>query len=321
MSGVPDPFGQPQQLSLGQGTAAKAGPTFGQPPVDFGRQAVFGTPSTQNGNTFGQVQQSDPSTFGQPQMNQSPAFGQSQGQAQAFGQQPQGLIPSFGQQQQPAAPTFGQPTAPGAGFGQAQPTTINGFGNSPIFGQQPDNSISQGLVQQVPSTAFSQPPENISTNNGFGQISNLAPPGNGMGQSNANSAQSSFGQSTGMLTQSNFGNHNLGGSFATDSGSSGQDLSSYTTRDPNTNRLLTWKSQPVIYLETGEPCFRRPNGALERIWFPDGPPEKFQQDDLGNISYNGNEAEAYRFLRDQGAFEGGVMPETAPGPHDIRWDV
>lgn len=73
------------------------------------------------------------------------------------------------------------------------------------------------------------------------------------------------------------------------------------------------------------PYFVAKSGELERIFHPDGPPSLREGPDTEDPPevYEGNDAlrDAYRFVRTNYAFMGGVMPDEPPKAEWIRWDV
>lgn len=99
------------------------------------------------------------------------------------------------------------------------------------------------------------------------------------------------------------------------------DPRSYSTRDPASNKLLTWKSKPVQYLDDGAPYFRRDDDdRWERIWFPDGPPAYTQFTELPAEMYDAETEAAYRYLGEHGVWKDGEMPELPPKREWCSWD-
>lgn len=321
------PFRQPQNTgsAFGQPSSLSQNGGFGGNPTLGGANTGFGNPafSQQNQNAFGQQPQ-----FGQPnQMGQSAPFGQptQQPNPTPFGQPSNNGNASFGVPSQPqqSTNTFGQASIPAqnGAFGTAPQQTANqafgqpsalqngngGFGGvqqaAPAFGQPAPMAGSGGFnsqPQQQAPTGFGQPQQAIA-NNTF----NTATPAAPGPQAFQNTIQPAAAPSNNFLPPTPFN----------------PDISSYTTRDTS-NTLLTWKNQPVSYINN-TPCFRNPiDGSWQRIWFPDGPPPNPAQ----NGMMQGAEApvgveEAYRFLRENGRFREGVMPEVPPGAGMVRWDV
>ncbi|MCJ1435438.1 hypothetical protein MMC27_004811 [Xylographa pallens] len=285
-------FGQPSAFS-------KPTTTFGQPPQlgkatnpfsastpSYGSQASFGAQPTP---AFGQPAsigaQSTPA-FGQPA-----AFDQPPSSTLAFGQP--SLPTTFGQAPNPfgkaQAPAFGQPTPP-TGFAN-QPVPAfggGGFSNPPAPAPVP---------APAPSNPFSrQPPSQPSS---FGN----SPPPN----------PSPFGQPppTAQPTPSPFSQPPLGpGPSAPSSGATRKDAS---------GRLTLWHGRPISYVDN-EPCFRRPDGLWEKVWFPDAVPGWSKEIEVPEGWWTEEVAEQYRYAREQGAWMGGRVPDVMPKREWISWD-
>lgn len=78
--------------------------------------------------------------------------------------------------------------------------------------------------------------------------------------------------------------------------------------------------------DTGASCYRRPDGKLERIWMPDGPPQAKNVYAEGPLeAYQGERGDAlkhaYDYVRETGEFEDGVMPEMPPMQEDIDFNI
>lgn len=116
--------------------------------------------------------------------------------------------------------------------------------------------------------------------------------------------------------------------------STSADPSTYSTRDPQSGRLRTWKNRPVEYVpkNPAEPnefnaCYRRADdNQLERIWFPDGPPGQ-QKDAVAPEEWYADEEkvgklkEEFDYVRNNGAFKDGVMPDIPPKADWVAWDI
>lgn len=293
------PWGQPAQNGFAGGFGAPQPPygDFGQPSQPQQQVGVFGRPDqNQQGPTFGQANQPQsgfgtpqaPSPFGQPRDNSTSGFN--------------GLTPTFGhpvvmasplpQNTQAAQQGFGQvsqPQQPGQSFGQPSLPTANGFGG-----------------QQQQANAFVQPQQNHAPdpqNNGFGTQNNAAFSNNAQ-QSQQGPQQNGL---TNGLTQPQ-----------APASTSNADVSTYSTRD-GSGRLLTWKGAKAKYINNN-PCFQAPDGSWERIWFPEGAPAA-QPWDLYAQGYPQDMTIAYEFLRQNGSFQGGIMPEMPPRHELIDWAV
>ena len=331
-------FGQPSAMTTasepGSSAFAKPATTFGQPSAPV---SAFGQPSSmgQQSSAFGQ-----PSSLG----TKPPAFGQT-----GFGQASQLGRPatSFGQpsstfrQASSSAPTFGRPSVPSA-FGQGQQQT-SAFGAPPASGaNQQDSSFGK------PVTSFGSP--SAPTQQGmFGQ-SAVPATSNPFAQAQAPAAISAWGQSASVpaqpsisafgqpaAAQSNaFGNAQNGqtttpfarSSTATTDTASGNlngisaSNSAHTqTRRDAQGKLTSWKGKPVIY-EKDEPHFKRGDGNLERIWFPDGPPPPAptKNPEVPEDTYDEATKENYMYMEEHGVFKDGIIPELPPKREWVDWD-
>lgn len=102
------------------------------------------------------------------------------------------------------------------------------------------------------------------------------------------------------------------------------DPSTYTTRNPQTNRLTSFKGRPVTYIGDAPHYRRADEGQPERIWFPDGPPAPNPWAEPPPEAYGGAVGafeEAYKFVAERGQFRDGVMPEEPPRREWVRWDL
>ena len=344
-------FGQPSSLTAPQANKSTAfglpstlgGPTpaFGQPsaptstfglPSTFGRQpSAFGQPSS----TFGQ-----PSSFGQSSTLSRPRTG--------FGQSSSG----FGQPTT-TAPAFGQPTAPSSTFGQP-PTFANAqlkpspFGISAVHTAAAPNAFTQATApggfqsntfgqptQPSQPGAFTQAPAPPSMNP-FGQPTS-APPPNPFGPPPATSAPSftqpaapsnPFSQAQAPPSSSTNGIFGAPGPAPTPT------PTPTPTPNPNTNTntnsapqtqhdarglLRSWNDKPITFIDN-EPCYKRPDGSWEKVWFPNGAPVFNKTPELPLEMYDEGTKENYMFLREKGSFRGGVMPDLPPRREWCRWD-
>ncbi|KAI9822286.1 MAG: hypothetical protein M1827_000004 [Pycnora praestabilis] len=350
----PSPFGQPSQLNGGFGQPSQLGQRsspFGQPSQS---RSGFGQPSQldHNPSLFGQqAQSSGASSFGQPtQLGTapnpfagtaviSPGFGNQSGRTEDYPKQPQSTSGGFGQPSQnsstggfgqtslPATSSFGQPSQPASTNPFAQPSVpiTNG-----IFGKP-------GAPSPIPfgvSPASSGP--NLSSADSFGQSSQSsqqapfgapAPASFGTTSGSTSDSQSSYG--TGGANLGNWPKDetnnptpfpvHLLNPYAPDSALSHPDLRAYSIRDPQ-NRLLVWKGKPVSVVD-GESCHRHDRDTTwEKIWFPTGPPAYNKDTEVGDEKYDDVIKGAYLFMREQGSFQGGVMPEVPPKREWCKWD-
>ncbi|KAJ9139507.1 Nucleoporin nup42 [Coniochaeta hoffmannii] len=365
-------FGQPAQpaptSAFGQPSQASKAPAFGQPSQP-GSAPAFGQPSLPaGGSAFGQPSQpAGGSAFGQPSQP-SNAFGQTSGLGQrpnpwgapaggaasspfggAGAQQPAGQ-PAFGQPSQPQqnASPFGQPAAaaqPAANpFGQ--PSTSSPFGQpqqarpSP-FGQQ------QQQQQQQPAQAnpFGAPSNAMDTSsaapaaaaNPFG-----APPKpNPFGQAAAAAAAAApnpnpFGaQPNGTGAPAGQKKKEPPTNPYPDTATAQHPpVTSYSSRDPQTDLLTMFKGRAVSYVQPSGPgnegkkpvpMVRMQDGSLSKVWFPDGPPGFTDDTEAGGEGDKGmydrpEVTESWRTFRSQGFFADGVMPEVPPRREWCTWD-
>ena len=102
-----------------------------------------------------------------------------------------------------------------------------------------------------------------------------------------------------------------------------QGPSAYIRKD-SSGRLLAWKNKPVMY-QGNLPFYRRDDDrSLERIWFPDGPPQNRDHTEAPEEEYEGNREDlegSYRYLRENNAFKDGEMPEEPPKLEWRRYDM
>jgi len=66
--------------------------------------------------------------------------------------------------------------------------------------------------------------------------------------------------------------------------------------------------------------FKSPEGVWTKIWFPDGPPVFKKSEELPEESYDEGVREKYRFLKEHGVFEGGLIPELPPRREWVGWN-
>ena len=339
-------FGRPSTIGQPSIMTTSSQPTNSA----FARQATtFGQPSAP-GSALSQPSsmEQQPSAFGQPSSlsSQQPALGQT-----GYDQPSQLGRPatSFGQpssafgQSSSAAPTFGQPSAPST-FGQGQPQTSAFSAPSALGSTQRNSTFAK------PATAFGTPvasaqqgafgrPSLPAASNPFAQVQTPAPAAtSNWGQSSsapALPATTAFGQSA-AAQPSAFGNAQNGPTatpFAQSSAATtntpymnGNNISASNSAHTQARRdaqgkLTSWKGKPVIY-EKDEPYFKRSDGALERIWFPDGPPPPAptKNPEAPDEAYDEATKDNYMYMREHGAFKDGVMPELPPKREWVDWD-
>ena len=84
-------------------------------------------------------------------------------------------------------------------------------------------------------------------------------------------------------------------------------------------KLSSWKGRPVVYVGT-EPTLKRPDGALEKIWFPD-PPKWNKEQDVPVEEYDKTVKEDYRYMGINGSFRNRIMPDLPPKREWCSWDI
>ncbi|KAF9891741.1 hypothetical protein FE257_003222 [Aspergillus nanangensis] len=349
--GQPSTFGQPAASAPGFGQPSGSGfgqpSTFGQPSAGpasgFGQPSTFGNPSTA-GPTSGFGQPSVPGSnlaFGKPSAPSAgaPAFGQS-----SFGQ------PAFGQGAGTSA--FGKASAANSPFAQISGQG-QGIGGTTGFAQASSTvspfaqTVQQQPQQQPASLGFHQP--SAPQSSAFGQPSQAAAPfgqpqqqqPSGFGQPSTAASPfaavaqpptpSPFGQPSGGFAQQQQQQQQQQPSAPAPTASSGPPaiikvegpnelnpippLTGETMRHPTTKRLITWKGQPVKYLND-LPCYLHPQDrqTYVRIFFPDGPPDEASLRDAQAKpeTYTPEVTEQYKFFVQNGYFKDGVIPSVPP---------
>lgn len=294
--------------------------------------------------------QAQPSTTLQPTnpFAQTPAFGQPSAPAPAFGQPSAFERPttSFGQTPQLGkpinpfanpAPTFGQPTAlalpPPPTFGQA-PAFVQTSTVTPAFGQ-PANptpfSQTAGLFDNTQAPVFGLPPKPAGFANqpipAFGTVIQPQPtilPPNPFGGQPA--SQAGPFDALQAAPTSGFGRtdtHPLPAKPAPfsqpPSGPARSAPSSGTTRKDGSGRLTVWHGKPITYVDD-EPCFKRPDGLWEKVWFPDATPSWTKEIEVPEGLWTDEVKEEYRYASENGAWKDGKMPDVMPKREWTNWD-
>ncbi|KAJ4387536.1 hypothetical protein N0V93_008131 [Gnomoniopsis smithogilvyi] len=343
----PSAFGTPSALGtqspFSQGTGFGQASSLGPKPNPFGTPA-FGQPSQPaQGNAFGQPSQpAQSSPFGQPsQLGAKPspfsnasassapaaspfsAFANNNAPGgNAFAPAATSMNNAFSQNNQQNSSPFGQPqqtpiaevstdsasTPPTSAFGAAGPSAASA---SP-FGQPPQTSTSTfgqpssaNPFAQAQQSAFGQPSQ---------QKANPFAPAAGV-SSQANPATSaSAGPST-------------NGPYAPNASRQHPAYSSYAQKDPATGQLQRFKGRPVAYKEVDEkptPNVQNMDGTFSKIWFPDGPPQ-YYQDTEPDREYTDTEKTLWQGFAQTGKFQlaangGGGMPLAPPVRENVQWD-
>lgn len=328
-------------------TNGNIGPEAGQAHSAFGQTAPLRPTPAFAAPGFAQQAPSQPA-FGQPSLGQASGFGQ----PSAMGSQP-----SFGQ------PAFGQPSVTQPSFGQSsfgQPSTMDPSSFGQASGTAtPFSQISNQA--QAPSSSFGQPSPFGQTGqqaSGFGQptaapsssgFSALAQTASPFGQAQApapfgqpSQAPSPFGAAAQQATHSPFGQPTstaqatVAPSTTVSTGpapvlkiDNSNDLrpipplSGETRRDPMTKKLISWKGQPVKYIDNA-PCYLHPQDqkTAVRIFFPDGPPDEASLRDAQAKpdEYTPDIAEQYEFFVKNGSFKDGIIPSVPPKTEWVSFD-
>ncbi|KAL3477807.1 hypothetical protein BJX99DRAFT_245998 [Aspergillus californicus] len=328
-------------------TNGNIGPEAGQIPSTFGQTAALRPTPPFAAPGFAQQAPNQPA-FGQPSLGQASGFGQ----PSAIGSQP-----SFGQ------PGFGQPSVTQPNFGQSsfgQPSTMgpSSFGQASGIATPFSQILNQA---QAPSSSFGQPSPFGQTGqqtSGFGQptatpatsgFSALAQTASPFGQAQApapfgqpSQAPNPFGAAAQQATPSPFGQppSTTQATVATSAPvSTGPapvlkidnsndlrpipPLNGETRRDPMTQKLISWKGQPVKYIDNA-PCYLHPQDqkTAVRIFFPDGPPDEASLRDAQAKpdEYTPEVAEQYEFFVKNGFFKDGIIPSVPPKTEWVSFD-
>ncbi|EME40011.1 hypothetical protein DOTSEDRAFT_74769 [Dothistroma septosporum NZE10] len=353
MGAKPSPFSAPSQPGFGQsgfGAAAKPSPfaaPAAAPAPAFGSSTAFGAsankpspfssphPAQSGGTAFGQPSAFSPASRPSPfaaekpsagfagttanpsSFGQKPAFGQS-----GFGSSSGGAFGSFGlpdQTHHQAANTgaFGAPTQPAAtgAFGvPTQQAATGGFGAPP----QPATGIG-APSQPAKTSAFGAPTQPATL--GFGASSQPAAT-SGFGAP-LQSATSGFGAPSQHAATSGFGSTSQQ-STAPNIPTADEPLPTHwhgmqvipDEKEPRKIGLYM-KHSPI----EGNPNYQK----MERIWFPHNnygkenpdaePPREVLESELGR-----HLKELYDFVKTNGAFKDGVVPEIPPKREWVSWD-
>ncbi|KAF2427706.1 hypothetical protein EJ08DRAFT_347105 [Tothia fuscella] len=338
--GQPAALGQNQGSAFGQPSSMGGGGTFGQPSQP-GANSGFGKPSPLGGAgaAFGQA---GGSGFGQPSsLGGGGAFGKPSalGSAGGFGQ-PSAMGAGSGVFGKPAAPEFGGPSALRAGkpvFGQATaPTSAFGQASQPTsaFGQPSQPTSAFGQPSQ-PTSAFGQPSQPTSV---FGQSSQPktafgqpSQPTSAFGQ--PNQPASGFGQPS--TTTPAFGQPPTAsvpafGTTPTITSGFGSGGPSAFTRNPPAVPFGQSTSPAPAQGVFGKPAVS--SSPFVRPTLPNGYGIQVQPSTTAintkNLNapplsvYNGNDTifeEKYKFVRENGVFDEGIMPEWAPQAEWVGW--
>ncbi|MCJ1247696.1 hypothetical protein MMC30_004911 [Trapelia coarctata] len=274
----------------------------------LGQQPAFGQPSLQ-------------STFGQPSSLPANPFAKPSGGA--FANQP---VPAFGN----PSSTFGQPTplnpfAQKANPIKAQPPPANPFATA----QAPPNPFA---AAQTPSNPFAaaKPPANPfaaaqAPSNPFAAAQ--SPPSNPFAKAQSpNLPPNPFAAaqpSTGPRNPFDTAKTPVPTGFASQPSApaSGPIPASNpeNTRKGANDRWTLWRGKPITYIDN-EPCFKRPDGNWERVWFPEGVPTWTKAPEVPEGYWTKEAEEEYKWAMEHRSFKDGKMPEIAPKPQWTSWD-
>lgn len=86
----------------------------------------------------------------------------------------------------------------------------------------------------------------------------------------------------------------------------------------------------MVYLKENEedkegslPCFKREDGKLERIWFPNGPPSTVKAEELpseAEYAKNKKTEARYKYTKEHGKFKNGKIPILPPKLEWCDWN-
>lgn len=320
----------PNRIDICEGKTVLSFSGFGQSP--FGKpEDPAPPPEPMSG--FGKLAQpgfGKPSGFGQPSFGQ-PAFGQPSAAGQAAFEKP-----AFGQ------PSFGQPAMGTTGFAVPQHTEspfaqmANKYqGQNTGFGQSASSASPFALITNQQPQPQPQPKPQPAAPSGFGfikQPEQPAQPQNPFGK--PVTAPPSFGglQPQQPQPQQQASAPTVGSDVGARPFIKVDDpndlmpippLNGQTTRDQMTNKLTSWKGQPVQYIDN-VPCYLHPQDqkTWARIFFPDGPPDQASlRDAYGEPDeYTPEVAEQYEFFAKNGYFKDGILPSVPPKREYVSFD-
>ena len=261
--------------------------TVGSQPMSAPSPSGFGSVPT--GSSFGRpsAPAQQPSRFGQSSAFRSTS---SPFAPRAHAQFAQPSVTSGA----PAA-RFGQPSNP---FAQTRAAQQSGFSQpSAPASSQSQTSFTNTQAQPASNTSFGKPSQG--SNGAFGSQGNSIPAVNPFVKPQE-TGTSSFGQASSLNAPAETGGQ------LTDARKDAQ------------GKLVSWKGKPVTYVDD-EPCFKRPDGAWEKIWFPEPPVWKNSQEPPDD-AYDEATKEAYRYAKKHGRFPGDKIPLLPPKKEWISWD-
>lgn len=315
----PNPFGAPSQPaianSFGQPSQAQANP-FGQAKPVSGASPFGQTPATLN--PFGGSSQTQPNPFAAPSQGQNNIIGGNTQSAQ---------INPFAQAA-PAAPSnpFGDTPTPIA------PANPNPFGQqtsvAPAAASNPFGKPNISAPFSVTANPFGPVASAPANSNPFGLTNNTSPPSDNpfsKPQPIATSTTLNPFNATAPVMQN--GPETIGGSesnpYPPGCGYQHPPLRSYASFDAR-GVLNMFKGKPVTWRkdEEGAPeaGFRNRDGTFQKICFPAGAPSYNKDTELGDDAYSDDIKAAYKHLRENRSFIGGVMPLVPPKREYCLWD-
>lgn len=257
----------------------------------LGQQPAFGQPSLQS--TFGQPSSLPPNPFAKPA-------------AGAFANKP---VPAFGN----PPTTFGQPTPLNPFAQKANPPTTQPPPSNPFATAQPPRN--PFAAAQQPSTnpfaaAQTQPtPNHLATAQ--------SPPSNPFAptvpRNPFDTAQPPAPTPFHQPAQPTF----TPASFPP-SGPAPTSTPQNTRKGPN-DRYTLWRGKPISYIDN-EPCFKRPDGNWERVWFPEGVPTWTKEPEVPEGYWTREAEEEYAWAREHGSWREGKMPAVMPKAVWTSWD-
>ncbi len=69
-----------------------------------------------------------------------------------------------------------------------------------------------------------------------------------------------------------------------------------------------------------DPGLAGQDGSWQRIWFPDGPPIFNKDTGVDDALYDEKTEAAYKYAKQNGSFQGGMMPLLPPKREWCHWD-
>jgi len=299
----------PNRIDICEAKGAGKTPAIPGPATPaFGQQPTFGQPLLQS--TFGQPSTLPPNPFAKPSGG-------------AFANKP---VPAFGN----PSSTFGQPTplnpfAQKANSIQAQLPPANPFAaarapqNPFATAQPPSNPSAAAKPPANPFAAAKSPPNPFAAaqshpSNPFGKPQSPNLPPNPFA-----TAQTPAGPRNPFDTAKPPAPTSFASQPATPASGPVPRSTPENTRKGANDRWTLWRRKPITYIDD-EPCFKRPDGNWEKVWYPEGVPTWTKEPEVPDGYWTKEAEEEYKWAMEHGSFKDGKMPEIAPKPQWTSWD-